>query len=291
VIERVLEPLFGPIASMRVQPSPYASSHPLELVTVLLAGGGERQLVLKDSTRLLPAARHAKPSFLRFPERELDVYRSVLPAAGDAVPELLGVAGGLLVLERVDGVPLVEVGELAAWERAARTAAALHRELAAQPGTGLPRLDASYFRRWLERARIFHVDPPAAVAAVFGAAAERIARLEQTIVHGELYASNVLVRRDGRACLLDWESAAIGPGLLDLAALTSGSLSIEERDSVVAAYADELGCPPSELVEDLECCRLLIAVQWLGWSDRWKPPRERAHDWRQEAERAARALA
>ena len=110
-------------------------------------------------------------------------------------------------------------------------------------------------------------------------------------MHGDLYAANVLVRPDGRACLLDWESAAIGSGLLDLAALTSGTLSAAERDRVVAAYADELGLDRSVLAEDLECCRLVIAVQWLGWSERWTPPRERAYDWRGEAARAARALA
>lgn len=286
-----LESLLGPIASTRVQPSPYASSHPLELVTVRLAGGGERQLVLKDSTRLLPAARNAKPSFARDQGRELHVYRSVLAGAGEAVPELLGVAGGLLVLQRVEGVPLVEIGELACWEDAARTIASLHRRLATHPGIGLPHHDRCYFTRWLERARAFHGEPPADVAAAFRAATERVVRLPVTIVHGELYASNVLVRPGGRACVLDWETAAVGSGLLDLASLTSGSLPAADRERVVAAYADELGHDPSELAEELECCRLLIAVQWLGWSDRWAPPQERAHDWRGEAERAARALA
>jgi len=33
----------------------------------------------------------------------------------------------------------------------------------------------------------------------------------------------------------------------------------------------------------LNCCRLFLAVQWLGWADKWVPPSEHAHDWLAEA--------
>jgi len=42
-----------------------------------------------------------------------------------------------------------------------------------------------------------------------------------TLIHGEFYAKTVLVRR-GKLFMVDWESAAIGPGEVDLAALTEG---------------------------------------------------------------------
>lgn len=287
---RSLERLFGPIASARVECSPYASSHPLEVVAIRLAGGGARRVVLKHAHVLLPAARHAKPSFAHASGRELHVYRNVLPGVSEA-PVLLGVLDGALVLEHVEGVPLVEVGDLACWECAARTAARLHRRLAGHPATALPRLDRSYFARWLERAQAFHGEALGDLAGPAGAAAERLAELPPTIVHGELYAPNVLIRPDGRACLLDWETAAVGPGLFDLVALTSGALPDGGRDRIVAAYAGELGLDPGELAGDIECCRLLIAIQWLGWSDRWTPPPAGAHDWRDEAVRAAEALA
>jgi hypothetical protein len=35
----------------------------------------------------------------------------------------------------------------------------------------------------------------------------------------------------------------------------------------------------AELLHDLNLCRLLIALQWLGWSRRWTAPKEHAHDW------------
>ena len=64
----------------------------------------------------------------------------------------------------------------------------------------------------------------------------------RTFVHGELYPSNVLVVRDDRhprVCPIDWEMAAIGPGLIDLAALVGG-WDPPERERLVAAYLSGL---------------------------------------------------
>jgi hypothetical protein len=35
--------------------------------------------------------------------------------------------------------------------------------------------------------------------------------------------------------------------------------------------------------EDLDVCRLHLAVQWLGWSPGWAPPMAHAHDWLADA--------
>ena len=90
---------------------------------------------------------------------------------------------------------------------------------------------------------------------------------------------------------IDWEIAAVGPGLLDLAALTIGKWTDAER----AAPRGRLpgGCragaeTASHLSDDefdaaLDCCRLHLAVQWLGWEPRWQPPAEHRHDWLGEA--------
>jgi hypothetical protein len=89
--------------------------------------------------------------------------------------------------------------------------------------------------------------------------------------------------------------AGVGPGLLDLAALTSGRWTTAERRRLGLAYHEawsEAGCRPSvdELLDGLEHARLAIAVQWLGWSERWVPPPEHAHDWLADALDAARRL-
>ena len=60
--------------------------------------------------------------------------------------------------------------------------------------------------------------------AVCQRADEFIAQLlaaPRTMIHGEFYPGNILYEK-GRICPVDWESAAIAAGELDLAALTEG---------------------------------------------------------------------
>ncbi|MGH2683850.1 MAG: phosphotransferase, partial [Actinomycetota bacterium] len=113
-------------------------------------------------------------------------------------------------------------------------------------------------------------------------------------IHGELYASNVLVDRtdDGlRVCPVDWEVAAAGPGLVDLAALTAG-WNEPDREAIVSAYMEEDSTADADAFHrGLALCRLHLAVQWLGWSPDWRPPAEHAHDWLSEAAALAEELA
>jgi hypothetical protein len=76
--------------------------------------------------------------------------------------------------------------------------------------------------------------------------------------------------------------AAVGVGLVDLAALVTG-WSGDEFAAIVAAYSgvDDLA---------LAACRLHLALQWLGWSSDWTPPPAQAHDWLGEARAAAERL-
>jgi aminoglycoside phosphotransferase (APT) family kinase protein len=111
------------------------------------------------------------------------------------------------------------------------------------------------------------------------------------VLHGELFASNVLVdARDGvtlRIWPIDWETAARGPVLLDLATLTAGRWSPRDRGAIVAGYRRSAGAWPGgdEAFEmDLEACRLQMCVEQLGASATWSPPREHQHDWLAEAQ-------
>ena len=54
---------------------------------------------------------------------------------------------------------------------------------------------------------------------------------------------NILVQETREGCRIrpvDWEMAAVGPGLIDLAALTSGAWTERERTEMAAAYHDAL---------------------------------------------------
>jgi len=251
------------------EPWPYASSTPMERVSA----DGLAPLLFKDSSTRDGASR---PGFLADPLRELETY-PLLPAAAGA-PRCLGAVPerAWLYLELIEGVPLWQAHDLGAWEAAAARLAALH----AAPVPGGPRLlrhDRAHLGRWVDRA-LDHTPALAGAEAPARAAVERLAALPAVLVHGEAYPSNVVIDEHGGARLVDWETVGTGPGVLDLAALTSGAWEPAARDRVVAAYCAAAGAAaPSG--EDLAAARLLVALQWLGWSRSWTPPPEHRHDW------------
>ena len=293
------------------RPYRYATSAPLEELHVSMGGGAEMALIFKDLSRdrLLGDARATKPAFLHQPSREVETYRRILAPAEIGPRCIAAVAGSdpprhWLLIEKVPGVELWQIGKLAVWEEVARWLGGFHArftgrfdELRAANPYLLEHSD-SWFRSWCERAR-------GALGRSTDRRASRLQRaldryeeviaslvvLPRTFVHGELYPSNVLVVRDERplrVCPVDWEMAAIGPAPIDLAALVGG-WGEPERRRLVAAYLSGLPegitvIPNSETLDtDLARCRLHLALQWLGWSTDWRPPPEHAHDWVGEA--------
>ena len=272
--------------SLRRRPFEYRSSAP---IVELQADG--RALLLKDlSPSALPErARVAKLGFLHDPRRELEVYRRLLDGAGLGTAALATTVSDpqrdryWLVVEKVRGTELYQVGEIERWQEAMRWLARFHDRFAdLSPADFLVRYDRAHFELWPARAG---VSLPGYEKVV-----ERLAALPRTLVHGELYASNVLVA-EGRICVVDWELAGVGPGVLDVAALTTGWAD-SERSSLAESYRSALADPPDadRLAADLACADLQLAIQWLGWSPDWTPPPEHARDWRAElpilAERA-----
>jgi hypothetical protein len=293
----------------------------LEELDVRLGSGETLHLIFKDlsESALAESARSAKPRFLRDPCRELCVYRTVLADGRLGTAVCYGAVSDRqlgrywLFLERVPGQELYQVGEFEIWQQVARWLARMHSR-AVNPGCmqHLLRYDADYYRMWLHRAQVFTeatLGTGAAatsglrrLAAGYERIVEHLASLPLTLIHGEFYASNVLIVRpaagsDGqvRVCPIDWEMAAIGPGLVDLAALTAGRWSDEERNALAEAYyaalpsrqtgGRQLVWPPAweAFLFALNCCRLHLALQWLGWARGWSPPPEHAHDWLSDA--------
>lgn len=296
-MRETLEEIFGPVRELEHRPYAYRTSFPLEEVRVLLEDGREVSVIVKSLARdgLDEHARLAKPEFLHDPLRELIVYTEILagPDLGTACcygsvapPEA---DRYLLFLEKVDGVELWQIGGLETWEAAARWAARLHAEVKPAFSSHLIRYDADFLRSWIDRAVEFAGGTELRrISARYDTVVERLAALPPVFVHGELYASNVLVGPGLRICPVDWEMAGIGPGVVDLAALVS-AWGDEEAGRLVRAYGDAL--PGTFEPADLDCARLHLAVQWLGWSRDWTPPLEHATDWLAEAVAAADRLA
>jgi hypothetical protein len=294
-----------PLRTVRRRPSPYRTSFPLEELEVELDDGARLRLAFKrlEWGGLDERTRLAKPGFLHEPRREPAVYASLLEPAGLGAPQYHGAiveperGRCWLFVEWVDGRELYQVGERELWEAAARWLGRLHAGLGSEVErhAAAGRLidhDAAFYRRWMARAREFAREAGAApdrAAAVdwlgdrHEPVVEALLALPRTVIHGEFYASNVLVASDAaapRVAPVDWELAAVGPGATDLAALVSGSWSEEDRAAIASAYGDADRLSP----RDLEFARLQLAIQWLGWAPAgWVPPEGQRHDWLGEA--------
>jgi Ser/Thr protein kinase RdoA (MazF antagonist) len=279
-----------PVRIVQRRAAAFASTFPLEDVTVTGADGAVERLIVKDAGAPLGERAAAKPAELLDPSREAAAYREVLGPWDVGAPALRGVLGThVLVLEAVDGVPLWQAEGLGPWEEAARWLGRLHRRPAPAARPPLVHYDAALLGRWLGRAQRLGADGALdPIAAVWDRVIARLAAWPAAFVHGDFYPQNVLVDR-GRIRPVDWELAGVGPGLLDLAALTSGGWSASERRRLVAAYARAFRTAASrtadtdDLSDALDHARLLVAVQWLGWSEGWSPPAEHAHDWLADA--------
>jgi Ser/Thr protein kinase RdoA (MazF antagonist) len=304
-----------PARELRRSSSEYRSSFPLEELDVELMDGTRLRLAFKrlDRQCLGDQAKLAKPSFLHDPGREPAVYESVLARTLPGPPRYYGSAidsaaeRHWLFVEWVEGRELYQVGELELWCAAGRWLGEMHVKLGAdlRRRAEVGRLldcDESYYRRWSSRAVEFaRAMPPESGAA---ASLEWLARrheqvveamlsMPRTVIHGEFYASNVLVADgpDGtRVAPVDWELAAVAPGLIDLAALVSGDLPGGYRAEIVAAYRSAVGSRDFSSME-LDFARLHLAVQRLGWAPpAWMPPEGQRHDWLAEALALAEGL-
>jgi aminoglycoside phosphotransferase (APT) family kinase protein len=281
-MKEVLEPMLGGIREIKRRPCPYYSSYHIEELDVTLADGTQLPVIFKDMT-LLAEVRHVKPSFLFDPLREIEVYRDVLAPRALGTAKLLGAVTDngrhWLFLERVTGDLLWQVGDTTIWRATARWLARFHRTSAT--ASRLLRYDRAYYQQWMERATAFH---PAAgdLVPAYERAVKRLLELPVTFIHGEFYASNILIQGN-RICPIDWEMAALGPALMDLAALSGGEWTDEQRADLARAYG---GADPVTL----DACRLHLAVRWLGWSKEWTPPHEHAQNWLQEAQTLAARL-
>ena len=304
----------SPIDGIERRLNDYHSSFAIEEITVLFAGGKRLPLILKNLSpdALLEYARQIRPHFSYRSDREIVVYRDILAGAGLGTPMCYGALHDAerrrywLLLEKVAGYPLAKTGEFAAWCEAARWLADLHcrfadvadhQDIAAK----LLEYNEDFFHAWIDRAELFcslrartagSRPPIRRLADQCRRAVRKICDLPQTFIHGEFYASNILIGRCGdrtRICPIDWETAAIGPGLLDVAALVAGQWTADERTELALAYFDALRRPMNpysnydDFAQALRCCRLFLAIKWLGWSSDWQAPDEHRCDWLAEA--------
>ena len=145
----------------------------------------------------------------------------------------------------------------------------------------LIRHDAAFFRSKAESARrdVARLSPSsaprlAAVVERYDRAIELMASQPRSLVHGGYIPWHILVdgdREPARVCAVDWELAALGATLYDLAFFTDGVAS-PLRERIWEAYraaASEHHVPvpdPPEMQQVIDCFRLHRVFDWLSRS-------------------------
>jgi hypothetical protein len=276
------------------RPNVQVSTFPSEVVTCR-SGGRELRLFCKyawPAVRNVYGHRGGVALEAAVYERVLEPLRGALPAArlfGSYVnPETADV---WLFVEELGDAPRVNKSpDPRAVERAAEWIGSFHaRNLTrvAELKDLLPRYDEPYYLGWARRTREFAGDV-AREASWLAALSERFHRVlplllnaEETVIHGEYYPANVLVR-GGRVFPVDWESAAVATGEIDLASLTEKwPAETAQRCEAVYRAARWQGQPPDRFPHGLDAARLYLHFRWLGNRPQWTADAKR-HKWRFE---------
>lgn len=308
------------ITALERRVSEYCSSFMLEELDVALDDGTTLALLLKDLSpgSLFGGAVKIKPAFIYDPRREIETYRRILARHEIGTPRFFGAViepeceRYWLLLERVAPDLLWQQGEFGTWTRVAAWLAGMHgrfqKSIADDDAAHLLHYDREFYLGWMRRAEEFVCEGDTTgarqsakavkwLASRYESVVERLCALPHTVIHGEFFASNVLIDpASERVCPVDWELAAVGPGLVDVAGLSAGNWTPEQKEAMALAYFDAmpdagLAQPErADFLTDVECARLHQAVQWLGWSPGWKPEPEHAQNWLREALDSAHIL-
>jgi hypothetical protein len=178
--------------------------------------------------------------------REAGLYRALSTQLPMATPALIAAdsAGSWLVLEAVEAEPAGEPWSAAELGEAIDLLASLHErfwglaeDLSAYPWLARP-LTLDYeihvYAAAQALGRIVRFEQPAVIAQsarVLSTLGQLISQAEQvvqplralpfTLLHGDFWQHNLLRDEDGDPIVLDWQLAAIGPGVLDLMVLAT----------------------------------------------------------------------
>jgi hypothetical protein len=276
--------------------NPDASTFPSEMITCRLDNGERLQLFCKYGTGHGHDA-HGHRGGVGY---EAEIYDRVLSATKLSVPHFhgsmtIGPGGetGLIIAHLQGCLRLRDSRDLDHWEQAAAWSGRFHAEEEARsPDPSLAFLihyDADYYAGWARRtaenAAALDLKLPWLADLCSRAPAAFLELLEspQTVIHGEYYPKNLLIK-DATIYPVDWESAAIACGQIDLATLTDRcDPEVVLRCDLAYHQARWPQGVPSGFTRALELARLYVHLRWLGADP---SPKLRRRPWRYEEARA-----
>ena len=270
----------GALEVLDAETNPAESTFPSEILTCRGSDGRALRLFRKRAG----GAGHECHGHRAGVAYEAAVYERVLEPIGMSTPAFYGAGsdgdGSWLLIEHLPGAERLDRIEEsgAAVVRSAAWIGRFHAAVDRLPSSalaGLRHYDTAYYAGWSRRT-LEYVDNG---ERRFPWLRELCARFEKdcapalvdgrlTAIHGELYPRNVLVRGDA-IHPIDWESAALAPGEIDLVALIDGW--DEVHADALHAYVEERfgGAAPVGFDRDCDMARLYLGFRWLGDRPYW----------------------
>lgn len=279
------------ITILNREPNSLASTFPSEIITCQLSGGRQLKILCKYAVGRINNT-HGHQNGLSY---EADVYRYLLQSLPISSPALLGVYLNQvhdelwLILEYFDNSSLVkDYPELDAMQAAANWLARFHRFgeslLSRNAPTFLNSYNVEYYLGWAERTSHFagdlHQQFPwlARICNRYRQIITTFFESPSVIIHGEYYTNNIIFS-EGKIYPIDWESAAVASGEIDLASLIENwppdfeNKAIDEYLRI--RWPDG---PPADFYNRLDTAKLYWHFRWLGdrleWTtnekDRWR---------------------
>ncbi len=288
----------GEVTVLNRKPNDFASTFHTEIVTCRLPDGSERKVLCKHAV----GDGHNCYGHRGGIRYEAEVYRSVLAGIplttaafyGDHVDADKNQAW--LVLEFLEDAPFVkDLHENGAMTLAARWIGRFHAMNEARVPSArmrfLTRYNADYYLGWSHRTWQF-AEPLRdqypwleEACETYAEAVDWLLARPQTVIHGEYYSINVLIA-GAKVYPVDWESAAVAVGEIDLACVTERWP--EEKVREMELEYQRARWPegaPAEFARTLAAARLYLIFRWLGDRPEWTTS-EQFH-WRFEQLRLA----
>ncbi|MFC0774402.1 phosphotransferase family protein [Terrimonas alba] len=262
----------------------YHSTSPAEIITCSLDNGQLIHLFCKYAGNHTQFSNGHRGGV----EYETKVYQKVLNRLSLSSPRFYGAYKeknkSCLVIQYLKGSKLLKddhdpnhFASAAAW------IGNLHRIYASNPPSYIKIYDKAYYSIWLDSvekiAHALHSKYPwlTGVCEWFKENMHSLLSSPQTFIHGEYYTKNILVRR-GNIYPIDWESAAIGAGEIDLASLIEGWDYKRQRTAVkkyISARWPEGNFCEQEFRQRLLMAKIYFFLRWTGeyddpdcWRDR-----------------------
>ena len=236
-------------AILKREPSDSISTFFNEIVTCRLDDGSVRRLLLKrgapDSNPTY--GRHLAYGHRGGPRYEAEVYRRVLAPLRTSAPRFHAsntdptTGETTLLIDYIADATTLKHAELETVLQAARWIGAFHQSNESRVSAlrgAITEYDAAYYLGWVRRTlaltRNLHLPWLPAVCRCFEDVIRELLAASPTIIHGEYFPTNILV--SGKLIApVDWESAAIAAGEIDLVTLAQG-WGDQAREALVAEY-------------------------------------------------------